>query len=381
MNAAADAGTYFIAVGDVAPDRPAADECFDLARARLAQAAFVFGQLETSFTERGTRVPQARHAVRAAPAAAAAFGRANFRVLSCAGNHCMDWGPDALFDTIANLDKAGVTVVGAGPDIVAARRAVVREVNGTRVAFLAYSSILPLGYWAEEKRAGCAPMRAWTTYEQIEHDQPGTPARIHTFANQDDLQQLKLDVAAARCAADVVIVSLHWGIHFVPAVLADYQREVGHAAIDAGADVILGHHAHILKGAELHRGKPIFYSIGNFAVDLRMDKAHAESKGFKEIQKLHPHWIPDFDSLYNFPEDSRKTIAIKVAVKDGGIEAVSVLPAYINRNAQPEFLASQDPQFAAVRDYLNEIGAAAELNARFETRGDELVLHEASAQS
>jgi poly-gamma-glutamate synthesis protein (capsule biosynthesis protein) len=371
---AVDRSPYFIAVGDVAPDRAAADDCFDLSREELSKAAFVFGQLETSLTDRGARLPQARHAVRAKPSVAGAFQRANFQVLSCAGNHCMDWGADALFDTIAYLHEAGIKVVGAGADIQLARRPVIQEVDGTRVAFLAYSSILPLGYWAEEKRAGCAPMRAWTTYEPIEHDQPGTPARIHTFAYQDDLQRLLVDVADARLTADVVIVSLHWGIHFIPAVLADYQREVGHAAIDAGADLILGHHAHILKGAEIYQGKPIFFSIGNFAVDLRIDKAHAESMGFKEIQKLHPHWVPDFDSLYNFPEDSRKTVAIKVAVRGGRINSLSVMPAYINSNAQPAFLAPEDPQFNAVRDYLNEISVAAQLNGRFETHEGELLL-------
>lgn len=358
------AAPFIYAAGDIAPDRDDADECFALITADLAQAEFAFGQLETSFTTLGTRLPQARHAVRARPEGAAALRRANFRVISCAGNHCMDWGREALLDTLGNLEREGICVVGAGADIAAARRAVVREVCGTRVAFLAYSSILPQGYWAEERRAGCAPMRAFTHYEQIEHDQPGTPARIHTFPHPGDLDALRADVAAARAGADLVVVSLHWGVHFIPAVIAGYQPQVGRAAIDAGADVVLGHHAHLLKGIESYRGKPILYSMGNFATDLRMDAAHAASPGFREIQQLHPRWIPDFDSLYNFPDDSRLTLLVRIDLGPSGRGTVSLRPALINRNAQPRLLSPGEPEFGQVSAFLDDASAAAGLNGR-----------------
>lgn len=217
-------------------------------------------------------------------------------------------------------------------------------------------------------------MRAWTIYEQIEHDQPGTPCRIHTFANREDLAALQNDIRAAKQRADVVLVSLHWGIHFVPAVIAQYQVDVGRAAIDAGADLILGHHAHILKGIEVYRGKPIIYSLCNFAVDLHMDQAHAESKGFKEIQALHPNWVPDFDSSYNFPADSRRTVVAKCVIAQGQVRRVSLLPVYINRQSQPQILRADDPRFAEVSRYLQDMTVAAQLNGAFEQRGDELVI-------
>ncbi len=94
-------------------------------------------------------------------------------------------------------------------------------------------------------------------------------------------------------------------------MIADYQRDVGRAAIDAGADVILGHHAHILKGVDVYKGKPIFYSLCNFAMDLHMDEKHARSKGFREIQKLHPEWSRNFGITYNFPPDSRHSAIVK----------------------------------------------------------------------
>ena len=358
------------AVGDVAPDRDDPRECFALARSTLLDADIGFCQLECNITTRGTRLPQARHTHRSTAAAAEAIKDAGFSIVSFAGNHCMDWGPEGLSDTIENLRNYGLQVVGVGPDIKAARSPVFSEVRGVRTAFLAYSSILPEAYWADERRAGCAPMRAHTLYEQIEHDQPGTPARIHTWAHRADLEALLADIRAARQQAHVVVLSMHWGIHFVPATLADYQREVAHAAIDAGADIILGHHAHILKGIEFYRGKAIFYSLSNFAVDLRMTPAHAASKSFKEIQALAPGWVPNFDSLYNFPPDSRMTGVARVELDQDGVGAVAFLPALINDKAQAEVLSSDDPRFNQVIDYLKWCCAEQGFDTQFKIEGD-----------
>jgi poly-gamma-glutamate capsule biosynthesis protein CapA/YwtB (metallophosphatase superfamily) len=351
------------AVGDVAPDRDDPHDCFALAAEALRQADLGFCQLECNLTTRGVRLPQARHTHRGPVTAGFAIKDAGIDIVSFAGNHCMDWGPEGLADTVTNL-------VGAGPDIARARAPIIREVNDVSIAFLAYSSILPEAYWATESRAGCAPMRAHTLYEQIETDQPGTPARIHTFAHGEDLDALVGDIEAARAGADIVIVSLHWGIHFVPAVLADYQREVARAAIDAGAGLILGHHAHILKGIEFYRGRAIFYSLSNFAVDLRMTPEHAASKGFREIQSLAPEWEPDFDSLYNFPPDSRMTGVVRAVIDKSGDCEVSFLPAFINDNAQPEILSSTDPRFDKVVDYLEWCCSEESLNAKLVPDGD-----------
>jgi poly-gamma-glutamate capsule biosynthesis protein CapA/YwtB (metallophosphatase superfamily) len=374
MMARNDHKRVLLAVGDVAPDRPDPNESFDLIRADLRAADLVFCQLEIVLTEKGTRLPQARHTVRGRPSIAAALRNSNFGVISIAGNHCMDWGAEALVETVEHLRAQELAAVGAGANIRAARRPAVRQMGATRVAFLAYCSILPMAYWAEENRAGCAPMRAWTQYEQIEHDQPGTPCRIRTYAHHEDLEAMRQDVRAACSLADVVIVSMHWGIHFVPAVIADYQREVGRAAIDAGADVILGHHAHILKGVEMYRERPIFYSLGNFAIDLRMDKAHAESKSFREIQTLNPNWIPDLESLYNFPEDSKKAIVVRIALTKGNVQSVSMLPAYINRQAQPRLLKPNEPEFDQVLTYMRDVSREAGLNVRFLPQGHECVI-------
>jgi poly-gamma-glutamate capsule biosynthesis protein CapA/YwtB (metallophosphatase superfamily) len=364
-----------LATGDVAPDREHPDECFAGTHALLHEAELVFGQLETSFATRGTRLPQARHAVMAKPEGAGALARAGYDVISFAGNHCLDWGNEAFFETLSNLQSAGIAVVGAGADIAAARRPVVRQLaDGTRVAFLAYSSILPQAYWAEQRRPGCAPLRAHTLYEQIEHDQPGTPARIHTYAHAGDLAAMEADIRAAKRAADVVIVSCHWGIHFVRAVIADYQREVARAAVAAGADAILGHHAHILKGIESIDGRPVFHSLCNFATDLRMTPEHAARPSFKEIQKLGENWEPDFDSLYNFPPASRLSMIARLHIAEGRVQEAGFIPLYIDRDAVPRPLSAADPRFGEVVDYLRAVTAEAGLNGRYTARDGHVVV-------
>jgi poly-gamma-glutamate capsule biosynthesis protein CapA/YwtB (metallophosphatase superfamily) len=368
-----------LATGDLAPDREDPDSCFAATSAALNAAELVFGQLETSFATRGTRLPPARHAVLAQPACAAALARAGFDVLSFAGNHCLDWGNDAFFETLSHLESSGIAVVGAGADIAAARRPVIRKLaDGTRVAFLAYSSILPQAYWAEASRPGCAPMRAHTLYEQIEHDQPGTPARIHTWAHAGDLAAMQADIQAARSVADVVLVSHHWGIHFVRSVIADYQREVARAAISAGADAVLGHHAHILKGIETIEGRPVFYSLCNFATDLRMTPEHAARPSFREIQKLGENWEPDFASLYNFPPASRLSMIARLHIADGRIREVGFLPLHIDRDAVPRPVAASDPRFGAVVEYLDSVTREAGLNGRYTIHGDRVVVEPAS---
>ena len=360
-----------LATGDLAMDRDDYDESFVGTRDVLRAADIAFGQLETSLAEGGTRLPQARHAVLARPDGADALSRAGFDVISMAGNHCMDWGREAFFETRANLERVGLSVVGAGADIVEARRPVFRTLgDGTRVAVLAYSSILPHSYWADERRSGCAPMRAHTIYEQIEHDQPGTPARVHTFPFRDDLAAMEADIRAAKSQADIVVVSQHWGIHFVRAEIADYQRDVARAAIAAGADAILGGHAHILKGCEVIDGKPVFYSLCNFATDLAMDEDHAGSKSWNEIRVLAEEWEPDFEGLYNFPTAARLSMIARLEIGGGKLLRAGLLPLYIGRDAVPRFVAPGSDEHRQVVDYLTAVTEEAGLNARYRTSAD-----------
>ena len=340
----------------------------------LKRSDVVFGQLETTLSERGSPVPHTRLAMRSTPATATALHAAGFHVLSFAGNHCMDWGREAFEDTLTCTRAAGLKLCGAGLTPTAARAPAIVEANGIRCAFLAYSSVMPYGYWAEGERPGCAPMRAFTVYEQIESDQPGTPSRTHTFAHREDLAALCADVRLAREAADHVAVSFHWGIHFVPRVIADYQRDVAHAAIEAGADVILGHHPHILNGIDFHRGKPIFYSLGNFAIEQPMAFADdvLASRGFREISALNPDFRPE--AKYISPPDTRHSMVARLALRRHGIAQVAFHPVRISEDAEPALLDAADPYFAEVLAYVENCSRSQHLNVAFRVDDNRVIV-------
>jgi poly-gamma-glutamate capsule biosynthesis protein CapA/YwtB (metallophosphatase superfamily) len=360
--------------GDVGPNRDDPDSMFRNVASLLKRGDIGLCQLEVNFSTRGTPLPQARLPMRADPAGARAIRDAGFHVVSFASNHCMDWGRDAFFDTIDALAKEKLAVIGVGSTLEEARKPVILECKGTRIAFLAYNSVLPMAYWAEEGRPGCVPLRAFTIYEQIEHDQPGTPCRVHTFPHKADLAAMVDDIRKAKSQADLVIVSTHWGVHFIPAVIADYEKEIAHMAVDAGADLIVGHHPHILKGIEVYKGKIIFHSLGNFALELpfQFDKKLRETARHKEIQNLNPQW--EADPEYPMPPDTRKTILVKCVLSEKTIEKVSFLPAYLTTMAEPELLPSGDKRFEEVIKYIEEITRSQGFDTQFMLDGNEVIV-------
>jgi len=365
------------AVGDVAPDREDPGSIFQRVTDLLNGGDIASCQLEANLSNRGTPLPQARLASRIKPETAQAIKEAGFDVVSFASNHCMDWGREAFFDTIDALKEQGLPVIGVGSNIEEARKPVVIECKGTRIAFLAYNSILPQNYWADIDRPGCAPLRGLTLYEQIEHDQPGTPCRIHTFPRRDDLKAMADDIRKAKSQADLVIVSMHWGIHFIPAVLTDYQRESAHVAMNSGADLIIGIYAHILKGIEVYAGKVVLYSLCNFALDLRPTEKLLKNSGYKEIKALNLSWKPDPEYPTDFlPPDSRKTIIAKCIISNKVIKSVSFLPTYVNKQSQPEVLTSKDERYGEVVRYMEEITRDQGLDTKYIINGDEVIVYE-----
>jgi poly-gamma-glutamate synthesis protein (capsule biosynthesis protein) len=350
-----------LGIGDVGVRRADLDSIFAGCREALAGGDLVFAQLETTVTDRGARSPNARLAMRSPPAMAAAVRAAGIDVMSFAGNHCLDFGYEGFADTLRHVGAAGIALCGAGANLAAARRPAFLEHGGIRVAFLGYCSILPEGYAATVDRPGCAPMRAHTRFEAIEHDQPGTPARTYSFPHRNDLTALCDDIAVARGQADIVVLSLHWGLHMVPAVIADYQRDVAHAAIDAGAHAVFGHHPHILKGIEFYRGAPILYSLGNFAIEQPhvFDPAITATDSYRHLVSLNPHWRPD--RTYMLPEDTRMTGIARLACSKRGVEAVEFVPAWIGDDSAPVVLSPADPRFDRIGDYLRDISASERL--------------------
>lgn len=370
-----DAGSRtasFVAVGDIGPLRDDAEVLFERTRDYIHSADVSFGQLEKCLSNRGTQQLYLNKSLgRTDPRVAGVIADAGFKVLSFASNHTLAFSSEGLDDTLENLSAAGVKVIGAGPDIAAARQPAVFEVNGARIGILAYCSVVPRGFEASEHRPGLAPVRVRTFYEQRDW-QPGTPPRIVTIAYPDDVAAMAADIRALRPHVDALVVSHHWGVHVVPALIADYQFDVGRASIDAGADLVVGHHPHILKGVEVYRGKVILYSIGAYAQEHpRRDVVGTElAELIKQYRlTLDPEWV-----RFSFPVDSQKTVLVRCEFSSSGFQRVALRPAWINPQAQAELLAPDDPRFDEVVDYLRFLTDYYELNARFDVDGDEVVV-------
>ena len=355
-------------VGDVGPIHEPMDAYSNLARPALAAADIRFGQCERVYSERGALQLHSGGAhSRVQPRLASVFSDCGFDIVSVASNHAMDWGADALLDTIELLDNKGSRTVGAGRNLAEARRPVFIEKNGVRVAFLAYCTILNEGYAAGPDKAGIAPLRAHTYYQCVDY-QAGVPPKVVTVPYEDDLAAMVSDIAAARAQADAVIVSLHWGIHFVPRLIADYQPAAAKAAFAAGADLILGHHAHTPKAIGVHGGKTCFYSLSNFIMSSTAKTAESavafEKKYGVKLDPDYPH-LP-------YGSDAKRSLIAKAVIGKSGVQRTSFLPVLIDKQLRPEVLKRSDARFDDAVRFMQWVSEDFEHNFRVE--GDEVVV-------
>ncbi len=372
------------AVGDCAPYRDDLSSSFRHVEGLFNSGDLCFAQLESVLSSNLELSSCTRMGCSSVPGVARAMKDAGFDVVSFSSNHALDYGRTAFRDTLRHIREAGLYLTGAGENEAEARRYPIIDVKGTRVAFLGYCSILPQGFWAEENRPGCNPARGITAYVPVEHDQPGTPCRVFTFPHPDDLKHMTEDIREAREKADIVIVSIHWGVHFKEGVIADYQRYYGHFAIDAGADLILGHHAHILKPVEIYKGKAIFYSLGNFAMEevhnmLQDQRQKGQTGQEMYSSKSHLEMTAISDAFKTttrcFPMDSYMTMVAKWEIEDKKITKVSYLPAYLPEDCAPYVVKSGDPMFGRINDYMIKITKDQGMDAGiYRVCGDEVVL-------
>ena len=244
----------------------------------LKSADLVFGNLETPITE-GPEIPDFEMVFRSNPGTEQALKEAGFSVLSLANNHTSNFGEQGLKDTFTYLTEAGIKYVGAGNNKQEANQPVYFEVNDLKFAFLAYNDtdVVPFSYEATSNHAGTAFMR---------------------------IEKMREAVKEAKQKTDFVIVSMHAGIEYVNKPNTS-QTNFAREAIDAGADLIIGHHPHVVQIMEKYKGKYIFYSLGNFVFDQPQS------------------------------QETKEGLAIKIYFAKDGISKVSLLPVVMENLAQP----------------------------------------------
>ena len=230
----------------------------------LRQSDLVWGACEVQFAREGYRT-DAPIAYLADPAIGDDLRRAGFGIMTVATNHTCDFGPAAFLETLGHLRAAGITPVGGGRTVEEAMAPKVIVIAGRRIGFLAVSCLLPPDYAATDTRPGIAPLRVdqWAEFHPILlATEPGAPLAMRSRVRPEDQERLADAIRALRPSVDHLVVSVHWG-YGRGDPQAEYQRPLGHAIIDAGADMVLGNHPHSPAGLETYRGRPILYSLGN----------------------------------------------------------------------------------------------------------------------
>lgn len=205
----------------------------------LKAADYRIANLESPIAESGTRLTPKFYAFRAHPRTLSVL-HGRFDAVSLANNHIGDYGNDALLETMQRLDTAGIARFGAGRNLVEAHQPLWVKRKGLKIAILGYNEFIPRRFEAGAETPGVA----WS---------------------EDD--HVISDIRAAKAAgADLIIPFMHWGWENEPAPTQRLQT-FARRMIDEGASMVVGSHPHVTQGADIYRGKPIIYSLGNFVFD------------------------------------------------------------------------------------------------------------------
>ncbi len=205
---------------------------------QLTQADLTIINNEFPFSTRGTQAPDKQFTFRVNPSYVSVLTDMGVDIAGLANNHVLDYGSDALLDTFDTLDAAGIDYMGAGEDLSRASALITKEIGGQTFGFLAASRVIPVVSW------------------DVNNSSPGV------FTTYDPTQ-LVTAIQEARDKCDYLTVLVHWGIER-DAYPQEYQTQLAKQYIDAGADLIIGAHPHVLQGISYYNGKPICYSLGNF---------------------------------------------------------------------------------------------------------------------
>lgn len=242
--------------------------------------------LECAVSELGSPEPK-QFTFRCALEALGPMRDAGVEVANLGNNHSGDYGPDALVDSRTQLEAAGIAPVGVGIDAAEAHQAAVFDINGWTVAVLGFGGVVPTPQWIATD------------------DRPG-------MADGDTIETMVAAVEAADEIADLVLVSIHWGVELDTTPRPE-DRQRAEAMIAAGADAIFGHHAHRLQPLEFVDGAPVAWGLGNFV------------------------WP-------NFSRGGSTTAVAQVVFEPDGETRACLVPAFIERPGQPVLQVEHDPE-------------------------------------
>ena len=250
----------------------------------------------------------------------------------------------AVLKSIDVLDQAGIAHTGGGRNADEAREPIVFDVKGTRIGFLQYAAtVFPFDHAATAERPGIAEIKVYTAYQAPPNlDKPGQPPVVITWPDDASLAGMQADIATLDDSVDVVIVSYHWGVSNTTEVV-DYQSTVGRAAIDAGADLVLGHGPHKFQKIELHDGRPILHSVAQFVFDDRI--------------RLGKH---------------KEGLLARLLLRDGEIAGLSLVPSWRGDDNLVRLYSPREGRGRELFGYLKSVNGPD--GAALDVVGDEIVV-------
>lgn len=334
---------------------------------RLAKADLSMINLEVPLTFRTHGAYKAFN-VRAEPEVAKSLKRLGVDVATIANNHTVDFGPAGLLDTIGALQDASIACVGGGSTLEEALHIHTDTYGGLKIGILGLCSALPTGYAASHGTPGIAPLRVDTRFfiDYVTLSEcPGMSPWVETSVVQADLDRVCALISKARQDLDCLIVQIHWGVPhgWAPTYrgpLADYQRPVGHALIDAGVDLVIGHHPHVFHGVEKYRNGIIAYSLGHFLFHV-----------FGSIAKLElTASYPPYATEALRTGEGKDALLLEADITKHGIREVRFIPVRLDDRFEPGALEGPDANIVLER----LINYSRPLDTQLEIVGAEAVL-------
>ena len=263
---------------------------------------------------------------------------------ACANN--VHFGQAAIEHSLSLLDKHNIAHAGAGINRQEARRPAIFEWKGTTFGLLSYTAVYwPIGQAAGEKNAGVATVKVYTAYEPHRRlfEMPGAPPTTLTHPDEKECEEIKNDIIELRKKVDVLVVYFHWGVSGHHDV-CQYQTTLGRLAINAGADLVVGSHPHVVQAVEIYKGKPIFYSLGNFLFGSDFKPARGYRNGLVAIAE----------------------------VKNREVVRVLIVPSAINEKEQPALLGPDQSESAALMDSVKRLSSV--FGTQFIRHGDRFLV-------
>ena len=278
-------------------DRNGIDYPWEMVKEYFQNDDISIGNLETSITTRGKKWEDKQFNFRSDPKNLKAMKEVSLDVVSLANNHSLDYGYEGFLDTLDYLDKYEINRVGGGRNREEALKGLILEKDGVKIGVLGFSRVVPhVDWYATGKR-------------------PGIVGAYDVHINQviDKVKEMKENV-------DILVISIHWGEEGSNTPRQN-EIELARKLIDNGVDIIMGHHPHVLQGIEIYKGRPIFYSLGNFIFSSRS-------------------------------ESTRNTMIAQVILRDKTIDKIRIIPCSIE-NGRPIPVAESDLEERL--EYINSI--------------------------